>query len=148
MTRFCATLLLIAVGSSASALAAEPTRKDIDAMQGTWAIVSFTADGSQIAAETINSWRRIVDGDRVTWKQGEEILVELTIKFDPTAKPMTLDSTIAAGENKGQTMLAIYELDGDEFRMCFAPPGMPRPTEFSSAAGSGQLLYTANRLKP
>jgi uncharacterized protein (TIGR03067 family) len=101
-----------------------------------------------VPQETIQKWRRIVVGDRVTWKQNEDIMVELRIKFDPTAKPMTIDSTIESGDAKGQTMLAIYELNGDELRVCFTPPDKTRPTKFSAAQGTGQLLYTAKRLKP
>ena len=148
MTRLCFALAFIAAGLAIAAFAGEPTQKDIEAMQGTWTIESFTSDGQDVPQETIQRWRRIVAGDRVTWKQNEDILVELRIKFDPAKKPMTLDSTIDSGDAKGQTLLAIYELNGDELRVCFTAPDQSRPTEFSAAQGSGQLMYTAKRVKP
>ena len=138
---------LIAVGLSCVVCAAEPSQKDIDAMQGAWSITSFASDGEEVPAETIARWRRLVERDRVTWKQGNDTMVELTIKFDPAAKPMTLDSTIATGDSKGEVLLAIYELDGDELRVCFNAPTKPRPTDFSSTKGSGQMMFTAKRLK-
>jgi uncharacterized protein (TIGR03067 family) len=143
------TLLLIAAAAnfSASIRAAEPSQKDIEAMQGAWAIESFTLDGNKLELEQLKSWQRIVENNHVVWKNGTEIMVELDIKFDPSQKPMTLDSTIATGDAKGQTALAIYELKDDELRVCFAFPDKPRPKEFSSTAGSGQSLYTAKRAK-
>ncbi len=140
--------LLLLVGISAHALADEPSEKFREAMQGTWTIQSFTADGKDIPAETLNTWRRIVAGDHVTWKQGEEVLLELDMKFDTSAKPMTLDSTMTTGDSKGQTLPAIFELKDDELRVCFGPPDKPRPSEFASPMGSGLLMFTAKRTKP
>ena len=126
---------------------AEPTAKEIAAMQGTWTIESFTLNGQSVPAGQLQNWRRIVTGGHVTWKNGDELLVEMDITFDPQQKPMTLDSTIATGDAKGKVVLAIYELDGDTLRVCFADPDKPRPTEFSSAPGSGPSLYVAKRVK-
>jgi uncharacterized protein (TIGR03067 family) len=141
-------LALVAIYVASTVCAAETTQKDIDAMQGSWSITSFVSDGEAVAAETIARWQRLVERDHVTWKQGNDTMVELTIKFDPSAKPMTLDSTIATGEAKGEVLLAIYELDGDELRVCFTGPGKPRPKDFSSNQGAGQILFTAKRVKP
>jgi uncharacterized protein (TIGR03067 family) len=127
--------------------AAEPNQKDIEAMQGVWTIESFTLDGNKISPEQLKNWRRIVEGNHVMWKNGPATIAELDIKFDRTKKPMTLDSTIATGDNKGETLLAIFELNGDELHVCFTSPGNPRPTEYSSKPGSGQSLYTARRVK-
>ena len=57
-------------------------------------------------------------------------MVELDIKFDPSQKPMTLDSTIVTGDTKGETLLAIYELQGDELRVCLPAPASPDPWGF------------------
>jgi uncharacterized protein (TIGR03067 family) len=138
-----------AVGLSAGLnRAKEPTREDhTAAMQGVWAIEAFTLDGNTIPPKDMKQWRRIVKGNHVTWKNRDATMIELDINFDPTQMPMTLDSTIATGKDKGQTLLAIYELKGDKLRVCFAHPGKSRPKEFSSAPGSEQSLYVARRLK-
>ncbi len=149
------TTLTLAAGAAAigilssGILGAEPIRKDKDseAMQGTWTIESLTLDGNKLPPEQLKNWRRIVERSHATWKNGTETMIELDIKFDPSQKPMTLDSKIATGEDKGKTLLAIYELKDDKLRVCFANLGKPRPTEFSSNPGSGQSLYTAKRVK-
>ena len=142
-----ATLICI---SAPAVLAAEPSVKDqhAAAMQGVWSIEAFSLEGNAIDSEQFKSWRRIVKNNHVTWKNGDDTMIELDIAFDHSKKPMTLDSTIAKGESKGQVLLAIYELKGDTLRVCFGNPDKPRPTDFSSKSGSGQSLYTAKRVKP
>lgn len=133
--------------SATSGLAADPPAGDDEAMQGEWTIESLTFHGNVVESSELSTWRRIVEKNHAIWKRGEEVLLELDIKFDAALKPKTLDSTVASGAEKGQTALAIYELDGDTLRVCFADPGQARPTEFSSNAGSLQGLYTAKRIK-
>ncbi|HVU86350.1 MAG TPA: TIGR03067 domain-containing protein [Pirellulales bacterium] len=150
MFHFLSLVVVLSAYSLTSIAAAadgdKPTPEETAAMQGAWKIESLISDGEPVAAETIRTWRRLVKNDRVTWKRGEETLVELSIQYNPRAKPMTMVSTIESGDAKGQTMLSIYELNGDELRVCFAPPGKPRPKEFSSTPGSGVLMYTARRI--
>ncbi len=44
-------------------------------------------------------------------------------------------------------MQGIYELHGDNFKICYAGPGKPRPTEFSAKAGSELTCATWKRAK-
>ena len=46
---------------------------------------------------------------------------------------------------KKEVMLGIYELDGDHYKVCFAPTGKPRPSEFASRPGSGNFLQVWKR---
>jgi hypothetical protein len=41
----------------------------------------------------------------------------------------------------------IYEMENDTLKLCFAPPGEPRPTEFSSSEQSGNWLIFLKRTK-
>ena len=43
------------------------------------------------------------------------------------------------GPNEGKTFLAIYELKGDELRVCYDLTGKSRPAEFASKADT--LLF-------
>jgi uncharacterized protein (TIGR03067 family) len=62
-------------------------------------------------------------------------------------KPKTIDFTATEGEGKGNQYLGIYELSEKTRKMCFAPPGKERPTEFSSMPGSEHILVTFEREK-
>jgi hypothetical protein len=42
-------------------------------------------------------------------------------------------------------MLGIYELSGDELKICLADPGADRPKEFASAKGSKATYMVLKR---
>jgi hypothetical protein len=46
-----------------------------------------------------------------------------------------------------QVMPGIYVLQENGYKVCFAPPGKPRPTNMSSAPGSGYILQVWGREK-
>jgi len=46
-----------------------------------------------------------------------------------------------------EVMLGIYELERDSYKFCFAPVGKPRPSEFTSKFGSGNILQIWERRK-
>jgi len=56
---------------------------------------------------------------------------EATIKLHPATKPKSWDSTTTKGFGKGETVLAIYELDGDNLKICRSWGSKERPTEFA-----------------
>ena len=58
-----------------------------------------------------------------------------------------MDITGTDGPNKGETILAIYERDGDALRVCYDLSGKSRPTEFKTKAGTQLFLVTYKREK-
>ena len=67
--------------------------------------------------------------------------------LDPTKKPKELEETITTGPNKGKVFSAIYEIDDEHHKICFAAAGKERPMAFSSMPGSGHLLQVWKREK-
>ena len=63
-----------------------------------------------------------------------------TVELDTSKKPkrMTIKST--EGVNKDKTFPAIYEIDGDTCKICYALEGKDAPKEFESKEGT-QTLY-------
>jgi hypothetical protein len=49
------------------------------------------------------------------------------------------------GPNKGKVFSAIYEIDDEQHKICFAAAGKERPTAFSALPGSGHLLQVWKR---
>jgi uncharacterized protein (TIGR03067 family) len=70
-----------------------------------------------------------------------------TIKLDTAKKPkqMTIEST--DGPNKGKTIMAIYEIDGDTCKICYALEGKDAPKEFESKEGTMTLYIVYKRDK-
>ena len=71
-----------------------------------------------------------------------------SVKLDPAATPKAMDITGTDGPNKGKTLLAIYELDGDRLKICYDLSGKNRPTAFQTTNGSLLFLVTYQRQKP
>jgi uncharacterized protein (TIGR03067 family) len=80
--------------------------------------------------------------------RGRQDVASGIIRIDSTKIPKEIDILDETGMKNGQTKLGIYELDGDTYTYCLAPPGKPRPTEFSSKEGSGYSLGVSKREKP
>ena len=81
-------------------------------------------------------------------KVGDKTVASGTFKIDPTKTPKEIDVMDESGVKNDKTKLGIYALDGDTYKYCLAPAGKPRPTEFTSKAGSGHSLGVSKREKP
>jgi uncharacterized protein (TIGR03067 family) len=120
---------------------------DRKAFEGTWVGETNTRDGKLIPEDEAKNVRLILTADRYTLERGGDQASRGFCKIDPTKTPKTMDISIIDGVNKGQTWLGIYELTGDTYRTCFATAGKPRPGEFSSEPGSGNILWVFKRMK-
>jgi uncharacterized protein (TIGR03067 family) len=70
-----------------------------------------------------------------------------SFKFDPEAKPKTIDLTSADGGDKGQVFPGIYELDGDRLRVCYGSPKEKRPTRFGTKKDDGYICLVFERTR-
>lgn len=143
-------LLLTPVARMATADDAkdEAVKKDRRQIEGTWRLVALEVNGNKAMAEDAKK-HTVVNGSDGTWSlhsEGKEIS-KGTSTIDPTQKPKTIDFTPTEGEGKGKKHLGIYELGNRTRRLCFAPPGRERPTEFASTPGSERIFVTFEREK-
>jgi uncharacterized protein (TIGR03067 family) len=126
----------------------EVIKKDRKLIEGTWRVVALEVNGNKSMEEDVKKLT-VVNGSDGTWSlraEGKEIS-KGTSTIDPTKKPGTIDFTPTEGEEKGKLHLGIYEIGEKSRRLCFAPPGRERPTEFSSTSGSQRILVTFEREK-
>jgi uncharacterized protein (TIGR03067 family) len=126
----------------------EAVAKDLQAFKGTWRLSSREVDGKKDSDEEIKDVIMTNDGSApITVRRGDKVIAEATVKLDPAANPKAIDVTFTEGVHKGKTVLGIYEIEGDAFRVCVARPGDERPSEFSAKAGSGRTLVAYKREK-
>jgi uncharacterized protein (TIGR03067 family) len=118
-----------------------------DTIEGTWLPSAAELGGKAFPDEVRKTIKLVVKGDRYTVTAGKQI-DQGTVKLNPKAKPKTLDITGTEGPNKGKTILAIYEQDGDTLRVCYDLSGKSRPTEFKTTADTQLFLVTYKREKP
>jgi uncharacterized protein (TIGR02246 family) len=129
-----------------------PAEDDLKALQGTWVTLKLVTNGKvevdlkeppkEGPASTLT-----YDGHKWVVKAGDKELASGTSKLDPSKTPKHIDLTHESGPLKGQTVLGIYKLVGDEYSACIAAPGKARPTEFASQAGNGQRFVVSKREK-
>jgi uncharacterized protein (TIGR03067 family) len=145
--RFQGWLALVVVGLLTAADTQDAARQDLARFQGRWVLRSAERDGKQTPGEEVQKFRLTIHGDKFVLSKDTVVVSEGTFTLDPTKKPKEIDETATAGPSKGKTFLAVYEIDDEQHKICFAAPGKDRPTEFSSTPGSGRLLQVWKREK-
>jgi len=132
---------------------ASPPKDDIDKLQGTWVTVSMVSNGKTLVDENTPPkagpvTKLAYEGNKWMVKVGDKTVASGMTKLDSTKMPKEIDVMDESGIKNEMTKLGIYELDGDTYKYCLAPAGIPRPTEFSSKEGSGHSLGLSRREKP
>jgi uncharacterized protein (TIGR03067 family) len=125
-------------------LGADAPSDDARKIQGTWKVVSAEDSGRRAPEESIKDMRWTVSKDAITYHVGNRT-TRWSYKLDPSKKPKWLDLV-----EDGRTRLAIYDVNGDTLRVCFAE-GTPkeRPTAFESKPNSpNDVLIVLKREKP
>lgn len=125
----------------------DPVKKEQDRFQGKWALHSAKRDGKPMADEEVKKITLTIEGDRYVLRKESAVISEGTFVVDPAKTPKEIDELATAGPSKGKRFLAIYEIDDEQHKICFAAPGKDRPTDFSSTPGSGRLLQVWKRIK-
>ena len=126
----------------------EAIKKDRTLIEGTWRAVTLEVEGNKAKAEDAKKFT-VVNGSDGTWSlrsDGMEIC-KGTSTIDPTKKLKTIDFTFTEGKAKGDKYLGIYELSQKTRKLCFAPPGKDRPTDFTSTTSNQCFLITFEREK-
>jgi uncharacterized protein (TIGR03067 family) len=126
----------------------EAIKKDRKKYEGTWQVVSLEVDGNKSAEDDAKKITVINEADgKWAIEVDGKVIARGTSEIDPTKKPKTVDLTVTEGEGKGQTALGLYEFEDDTRKVCLAPAGKDRPSEFSSTAGTGHILAVLKRVK-
>jgi uncharacterized protein (TIGR03067 family) len=139
-------LLWLALLSAAVRPDAEnPPRAQDERLEGRWEAVSFIRDGKGERQKPGNIFLTI-RGRVLTLKVGEEMW-KATIKAEVGRTPHAIDITYESGPDKGKTVRGVYEVRGDELRICHGDAAKQRPTEIASKKGSGYSVGVWKRLK-
>jgi len=125
---------------------ADDANKEYDRFEGTWKFISVEVEGMKVPEDMIKGQRLTCKGTQFS-AEGMGETFKGTFKADASKKPKTIDVHFTEGPEKGNTLLGIYELEGDVYKVCLGMPGKPRPTEFASKPGSGHVLEILHREK-
>jgi uncharacterized protein (TIGR03067 family) len=146
-------LVIVAVGLLLGAGAPSPKEKEDAAkqeqqkLQGVWKPASVETGGEKREEKDIANWKLTIAGNKITAKDGDELLNESTFTLDPSAKPKAIDVTCTGGADKGKDFKGIYLLEDDTLTICVTE-GKDRPEGFVSKANTDFTLVVLKRQKP
>jgi uncharacterized protein (TIGR03067 family) len=134
-------------------LGAEPKPvDDLAALQGSWKPLQCEYEGKpQIRVDKLNQVTGVYDksgyclyfdGKGKDGKQESFLLAQTIIKLDQTTNPKGIVFEFPDGPLKGVKRHGIYEIAGNQLKLCYGPIEKPRPTEFKSTADNGYFLET------
>jgi uncharacterized protein (TIGR03067 family) len=67
-------------------------------------------------------------------------LAVMNVTMDGSTTPKTIVFEYASGPLKGQKRHGIYELAGNQLKLCYGPADKPKPTMFAAPEKSGYFL--------
>jgi len=131
-------LLALCAGLAASA-ADDPAKTDLDKLQGVWKVVAMENDGKKAPEDSVKGIRMTIKGDKLIMKEDNKE-DEASFKLDPTQKPKTMDMTIKVGD-KMEVVKLIYDLRGDDLKLCGGRAGKDRPKDFAAKGGLNLIVF-------
>jgi uncharacterized protein (TIGR03067 family) len=119
-------------------------KTDLDVLQGAWSIAALEVDGESLPQFMLTEGSIEVKGDRFR-SVGMGAVYEGTLTLDSGAAPKTFDLVFTSGPEKGNINRGIYEIAGDQWKLCLATRGDARPQKFATKSNTGHALQTLQR---
>jgi len=121
---------------------------DVPAFEGTWKPTFAKRGDLETSERDLERRKMTIQNSRYSTfvpRSGKLNVVE--IRLDPTKTPKQIDLVVVEGPNVGETQLGIYELNGDDLKVCYGFPS--RPTQFETRAMDWEVfVVTYRRMKP
>jgi uncharacterized protein (TIGR03067 family) len=133
------------VAGAAFAADTKPKTGDLAKLQGEWTTLAGPAKNIPVAIAIRGN--TVIVRVAITRKRSIEAKGELLL--NDSASPKTLDWVKFTGldDQEFPEILAIYELSGDELKICNGGPNNDRPTEFKPGDGCLADVLTFKRKK-
>jgi len=132
---------------------AQDVKEVTDALAGYWDVTAAERDGVR-SREGLPYTQLVFTGDRLTVTRVErpgeakspKEQNDARYKIDPKSKG--IEVTFLNGLDQEKTFYGVYELKGDDLKVCWGESKDKRPTALSTKKGSGTLLLILKRGKP
>ncbi len=118
--------------------------EEVRMLAGTWIPVEAELGGQPFPEAILRVMKLTLGEGRYVVNVGEQV-DKGTFEVGTGTQPHAMDITGTEGPNRGKTILAIYELSGDNLRICYELAGTERPGEFETKLGSQRFLIRYRR---
>jgi uncharacterized protein (TIGR03067 family) len=119
---------------------------DLARLQGDWQISKFEANGDVLSSDEVGDLVVTIKGNNYKLTNSDRT-DHGTFSLDSSKSPAQMDIRPESGPDQGEKLPAIYEFDGQQFRVCYGRAGGERPASFAAPADSGQVLITYKKKK-
>ncbi len=110
-------------------------------LEGAWVPISANVSGSELRVNELRVKYLVLDGqDYSIIDRSNRVVDSGQYLVNDRAVPPTLDIVGRQGPNAGRSMLAIFELEGDQLTVCYDLDGKLRPVNMH--AQDDQLLLS------
>jgi uncharacterized protein (TIGR03067 family) len=117
-------------------------KKEAEKLRGTWTFSKMERDGRDLT-DQFGGVEVVFEAEKFS-SPG----IEAAFTLDPSKSPKAMDISYKEGPAAGQTIKAIYKLEGETLTICRAlAKADDRPKEFAAPAGSGRFLFQFKRNK-
>lgn len=131
------TVLMLAAAPPATKPANSTAAGDVAALQGKWKTALIKSNGRDVTAQ--NSYEfKVVNDTTVIHINGEDRVSHF--KLNPAKAPKEIDWTAP----NGKTLLGVYEIDGDTWKVHLARVGQERVKDLTEDTGT---FYRYERVK-
>jgi uncharacterized protein (TIGR03067 family) len=137
--------LILFPALAASLIADDAEKKEFEKLAGTWVVVEAEKDGKPL--DRLQDGTLTITNQNFAIKTASGFELKGDLRIDPTKKPKTVEFAHQDGVLRDKTWEGIYELKGDELKLCYseADTEKPRPTEFKTEDKSGLLSMVLKR---
>ena len=125
---------------------AEFSPEDRRALEGAWAPVAVSVGGQSLQPAELRVRYLLLEGDgyRII-DRSNQVVDSGHYTLNAHAMPCAMDIVGEHGPNAGRTLLAIYQLEGDELTVCYDVEGGARPATLAPRPQGARLVITYER---
>lgn len=144
-----AVLVSLSIGISVRAedsIRGEAGRSDRQLLQGTWKVVKRIKNGHEEGASEHPSVLKI-SGTAIDETRDGKPAQQGTFVLDDSSSPKRITLTGKAGPDAGKVFEAIYEVDGNTFKLAYSigDHAGTAPKDFAGGEGAGLLVLERQR---
>jgi uncharacterized protein (TIGR03067 family) len=121
-------------------------QEEMAKLEGTYSCVATEQGSEKGDPEQLKKLKLVVKDKKWTVYINDRVSTSATFTIDPTKKPKTIDLMGTMGGDKGKKYLGIYELNGNELKLCIGDT-KTRPKMFEAKKGYERQFELWTRAK-
>lgn len=115
-------------------------RRDLQQLRGTWIAVDIQHDGQKENPTGGLKW--VIQDEKYENWVGNKKMETWKLTIDPTKRPKTIGAAFVGGSRR---LTGIYEVDGDNLKVCYDITGNGHPKDFTAPQGARRIVYIFRR---